>query len=216
MHQKNKRQDTENDKKLEGEEQHRTKQDIHSPGLHTKTAREKTTAGKRDEAKTGRWGDRFDPHQFQNSEKKRGQKLRKESRTGQVKKQLKFLYLNARSLINKFDEFVATIQALNADVVGVTENWANDNIFNYEISVEGYKLFRHDRPTGNKGGGVLLYVRSELDSTEYCPKSTYPEHKWCKIQNDNYEEIVVGVCYRTGNDDIFGPENHRDLRQQFR
>ena len=35
-------------------------------------------------------------------------------------KDIKFLYLNARSIINKMDEFRVTVDGLNPDVIGIT------------------------------------------------------------------------------------------------
>jgi hypothetical protein len=129
------------------------------------------------------------------------------------KGKLLFLYINARSVINKTDEFVATVQTLDPDVVGVAESWANSNILDAEIELEGYKMFRQDRPTDKRGGGVLLYVRNDLDAVEYLPKTEYPEHKWCRIKDSNKEELNIGICYRTGTDEIFGLSNHMHLRE---
>jgi len=42
-------------------------------------------------------------------------------------KVLKCLTLNARSIINKLDDFQALIFDLEPDIVGVTETWANTN-----------------------------------------------------------------------------------------
>ena len=39
------------------------------------------------------------------------------------------VYLNARSIINKFNEFEAWIAAIDPDIVGVTETWAHNSIF---------------------------------------------------------------------------------------
>ena len=35
-----------------------------------------------------------------------------------------------------------------------------------ELSIEGYDLFRCDRPGGHKGGGVLLYVKEGLKAVK--------------------------------------------------
>ena len=126
---------------------------------------------------------------------------------------LLFLYMNARSLMNKLDEFVANVHAFNPDVVGVTESWANDDIDDIELSVDGYTMFRKDRPTNRRGGGVLLYVKSELNAREYQPKTPYPEHKWCRIKDASHRDVYIGICYRTGSDDIFGQDSHHHLRE---
>ena len=40
---------------------------------------------------------------------------------------LKCLYINARSLLNKFDAFSATVCELEPDIIGVTESWAHSD-----------------------------------------------------------------------------------------
>jgi len=105
------------------------------------------------------------------------------------------------------------LQSVDPDVIGVTESWANDMIYDSELELPGYRLFRHDRPSNNHGGGVLLYIKSGLDPIEFYPKSDYPEHCWCKIKGVNNEELIIGVCYRTSNDTIFGVTNHQKLRE---
>jgi len=37
---------------------------------------------------------------------------------------MKCLYLNARSIVNKLDEFFVTVEEMNPDVIGITESWA--------------------------------------------------------------------------------------------
>ena len=75
-----------------------------------------------------------------------------------------FDHVNARSLLNKFDEFQSWIAAVKPDIVGITETWANKNIRDSELSLTGYDLFRKDRPVDREGGGVMLYVNSDLQA----------------------------------------------------
>ncbi len=46
----------------------------------------------------------------------------------------------------------------NFDIIGVTETWLHVGIRENEICLLGSKLFRQDRPSRKKGGGVILYV----------------------------------------------------------
>ena len=68
--------------------------------------------------------------------------------------------VNARSIVNKIDDLQALISVENPDIFGITESWTHEGILDAELSVNGYTLFRCDRPLDNRGGGVLLYVRS--------------------------------------------------------
>ena len=36
-----------------------------------------------------------------------------------------------------------------------------------KLALNGYDLFRHDRPVDRDGGGVRLYVRSTLNAVQY-------------------------------------------------
>ena len=95
---------------------------------------------------------------------------------------------------------------LKPDVLGITESWTNMNVLDSELGLEGYQLFRCDRSTGNRGGGVLLYVKSSLAPTEFHTKSQYGEHVWCSIG-----DLLVGVCYRSTNLVVVGDDNEAKL-----
>ena len=42
-----------------------------------------------------------------------------------------------------------------------SETWAHKDIADSELEIPGYKLFRRDR--GNKGGGLAVYVRNNVN-----------------------------------------------------
>ncbi len=116
---------------------------------------------------------------------------------------LSCFYTNARSLNNKLDEFNTVVSQLNPDIIGITETWATSNNFNEEFNVNNnYKVFRHDRPIGKKGGGVMLLVKDTLQAVEdkckHNQDSDVLETVWCNIKL-NYRQtkfLKVGVCYR--------------------
>ena len=87
-------------------------------------------------------------------------------------------------------------------------NLGHPDIFDSELLLEGYQLFRCDRSLSSKGGGVLLYVNSELNPVEFSTKTMYGEHVWCQV-----DDLLIGVCYRSTNNDIVGRENELDLRK---
>ena len=65
---------------------------------------------------------------------------------------------------NKQEELEAIIQQDGYDLVAITEMWW-DNSHDWHAVIDGYRLFRKDRPT-RRGGGVTLYVREQLECTE--------------------------------------------------
>ena len=49
--------------------------------------------------------------------------------------------------------------------IGITESWANSDITDAELGLEGYVKFRKDR-IGRRGGGVLLYIKETIPAYE--------------------------------------------------
>ena len=109
--------------------------------------------------------------------------------------------------MNKIDLLQATVHNLKPDIIGITESWAHPEIFDLELHLEGYQLFRCDRSVSSRGGGVLLYVNSELNPIQFHTRTTYGEHVWCQV-----DDLQIGVCYRSPNTGIVGPNNKHELR----
>ena len=98
------------------------------------------------------------------------------------------------------------------DIIGVTESWANSDILNSELALDGYDLFRKDRPVDRSGGGVLLYVKNNLHAVEVLPFCSFPEQVWCSFSDTSNTKCYIGVCYRTPSFDIYGSHNHDLIR----
>ncbi|PKU33781.1 hypothetical protein llap_15914 [Limosa lapponica baueri] len=64
----------------------------------------------------------------------------------------------------------------------------------------GYKLFRRDRQ-GRRRGGVALYVRKCCECLEFNDDDNRIECLWVRIRKANKADIMVGVCYRSFNED---------------
>ena len=73
--------------------------------------------------------------------------------------------MNARSIINKKDELNIMIDDIKPHIIGITESWANNDITDAELGLEGYVMFRKDR-MGRRGGGVLLYIKDTIPAYE--------------------------------------------------
>jgi ribonuclease P/MRP protein subunit RPP40 len=126
---------------------------------------------------------------------------------------LKCIYFNAFSIVSKFDRLVSEVHILKPDIIGITESWANSDISDSELHLDGYDLFRCDRPIAAKGGGVLLYVSEDLHAVECTFTTSFPEHVWCTIKNCNLVDLTVGVCYRTPTDRLYTFDLHDSLRK---
>jgi len=103
------------------------------------------------------------------------------------------------------------VDVLNVDVIGITESWATSQILDSELSLSGFHMFRNDRKSDNRGGGVLLYVHEKFKPVEFTPVVNFQNNVWCQIG-----DLFVGVCYRSGNHAIVGDDNNDKLLQMIK
>ena len=68
--------------------------------------------------------------------------------------------LNARSIINKKSELNIMVDDIKPHIIGITESWANHDITDAELGLEGYVMFMKDRM--GKGEEVFYYTSRKL------------------------------------------------------
>jgi len=98
---------------------------------------------------------------------------------------------------NEQEELEAIIQQGGYDLVAITETWW-DSSHAWHAVMDGYSLFRKDRPT-RRGGGVALYVREQLECIELGRGANEErfESLWVRIKGQAHtSDITVGVYYR--------------------
>ena len=66
------------------------------------------------------------------------------------KAEIKCVCLNARSTINKKNELDIMVDEIKPHIIGITESWANNDISDAELGLEGYVMFSKDR-IGRRG-----------------------------------------------------------------
>ena len=81
------------------------------------------------------------------------------------KAEIKCVCMNAMSIINKKNELNIMVDYIKPHIIGITESWANDDITDADLGLEGYVMFRKDR-MGRRGGGVLLYIKETIPAYE--------------------------------------------------
>ena len=98
------------------------------------------------------------------------------------KSEIKCVCLNARSIINKKTELNIMVDDIKPHIIGKTESWANNDITNAELGLEGYVMFRKDR-IGRRGGGVLLYIKDTIPAYEVQlhEEADCNEVIWCNL-----------------------------------
>ena len=62
---------------------------------------------------------------------------------------------------NKLSELALIAINLSLCILCLTETHLNKNLFDAEIGIPNFEVFREDRSTGS-GGGLAIYVRKDL------------------------------------------------------
>ena len=75
---------------------------------------------------------------------------------------LKVASLNVNRLIGKLDQIKMCIDKHTPDVFGLCETFLNSNVDNRMVQHENYITERKDRLSGKSGGGILCYVRENI------------------------------------------------------
>ena len=107
------------------------------------------------------------------------------------KEEIKCVCLNARSIINKKDELNIMVDDIKPHIIGITESWANNDITDAELGLEGYAMFRKDR-MGRRGGGVLLYIKDTIPAVQLQEEADCNEAIWCKLVT-GHSTVTIGV-----------------------
>lgn len=76
----------------------------------------------------------------------------------------KIIYLNTRSLYNNISELQLEFSNCNLISLCFCETWLSSKINSKLIDISGYIPFRLDRKIQMKGGGLLIYIRNDLEA----------------------------------------------------
>ncbi len=96
------------------------------------------------------------------------------------------------------------INTFSVDILCITGTWLNYDVTDAEVSLENYNIFRGDRLSGRRGGGVALYVKSVVVkscsprciSLNFNTDSSFAEVVACQIPHPSQLLTVLGV-YRS-------------------
>jgi len=98
---------------------------------------------------------------------------------------------------NEQEELEATVLLESYDLIALTETWW-DECHNWNVTVDGYRLFRRDRKV-KRGGGIALYINKSVQCEELSLKNSHKqvESLWVRIRDrGNKGNLVMGVYYR--------------------
>ena len=116
---------------------------------------------------------------------------------------LRCMSLNARSICSKLNEFHDLVKMKNVDVVAVTETWLHQRILDTEILDSNYVIFCRDRPQLQRGGGVMICVKSDFISV--CRRdleNETVEAVVCELSGINNSKLIIAAFYRPPNMDF--------------
>lgn len=126
----------------------------------------------------------------------RVQQCNKGTNTGK----LKCMLVNCRSVVGKSADLIAHIEEAQPDIVYGTESWLHEDIQSTEIFPSNFTVFRKDRNTTTKGGGVFQAIRKNLIATSRPDLDSDAETLWTEVQLRNNCSFISGVFYRTSED----------------
>lgn len=116
----------------------------------------------------------------------------------------KYIQMNVRSLLPKFQLLENDLLDGGIDVVCFTETWLRDGIPDSLISNELYNLIRYDRTVTNSktnvrkmGGGIALYIKKEITYELYDSVCT-KDIELCIVKlttNGNKKQTII-LVYR--------------------
>ena len=125
-----------------------------------------------------------------------GQDRRLEKRDPKTKKTLRLVHLNARSVVQHFDDIVCLVSSTRPEILALSETWLDSSVGDGELYLPGYTLFRCDR--SRCGGGVAMYCADHLTcSVLSCgPSASGVEYLWVSISKLHSSPLVLGCFYR--------------------
>lgn len=95
---------------------------------------------------------------------------------------------------NKQGELELCMQLQGYDLVAITEtSW--DNSHDWNVFMDGFVLFRMDRP-GRQGSWTVLYMSEQLESMQIClgANKVQVQSQWVRTKGHaNTGDLVVGV-----------------------
>ena len=114
-------------------------------------------------------------------------------------------------------QLVADMIAYNTDLALISETWFKSHHNDAMLAIPGYNLFQRDRAR-RRGGGVAIYVKSNLLASVYipCNDDSIYEVLWIKLQNQGCTSFIGALyhppkpLYRT---DDFLEYLHRTVEQ---
>ena len=117
---------------------------------------------------------------------------------------LKIAHLNIRSLPKKINELRLFLQwRRDIGILTLNEKWLNERLPT-DVAIPRFNLFRRDRSSGRKGGGVAIYVSEKIPAVRRRNlEHTALENLWLELTLPKSKGILVETCFRRPDDSQF-------------
>ena len=112
------------------------------------------------------------------------------------KENIKIDHINAQSLQGNFEEIKMLISERNPDILCISKTWLLPFVKDCFVHIPYFNLFRRDP---GKGGGLCIYVRDNLKSSQIdinTPKIENVEDLWLSIQSSKFPSFIIGTVYQ--------------------
>ena len=116
---------------------------------------------------------------------------------------LSVFHLNIRSLNANFESLKVLLEECNFsfDILCLTETWCSDQSFgaNSNFQLPNYDALHYERKTNKKGGGIVIYVKTNLIykiRNELSISNSDSEVLTIEIINDKSKNYIITCCYR--------------------
>ena len=127
-------------------------------------------------------------------------------------KDLRIMYTNADSVLNKKDELKLLIDAQKKKphIVAITEakpkNYSGELLAS-EFELDGYNVF-YNGGKDDSSRGILVYASAEISAAYMEESISFKEYLLIKIKTKNKSNILFGIVYRSPTS---SQENDREL-----
>ncbi|KOB71688.1 Uncharacterized protein OBRU01_08196, partial [Operophtera brumata] len=118
-----------------------------------------------------------------------------------INKLLKIGLFNPGSLGTNHDNFIATVDRLDMDVLAINETWLHAGEEGRAPALAAYRLRHTPRPRGKRtrGGGVGFYIRRGVNARTWPhpvdPLHAMVEQMWLTV-TFNGKKLAIGTAYR--------------------
>lgn len=98
------------------------------------------------------------------------------------------------------DELFSFISQYHSDFVCVTESWLNSSVVDEAVTMDGYSIFRADRASHRKGGGICVWVKTTFNTSVICNKSYFDEMEFLllRITRGKFSCLLLTVYFPHG------------------